>query len=233
MSTVPNVGNNRTGASLAPDRTREMEQGFDEFGPTSHMGDGATGLQEEVGETLSMGSLPPMRDAKRNGGATPSKADVILLDKLGERLAFERTGTRLYEALLRKLESRGSFDGGPTREDLEEIRAEERSHFELVRRTLEKMGADPTAVTPAANVVGVTAMGIQKIVADPRSNMVQCLDAMLMAELTDNAAWETLIELARKANHEEFVPAFEKAHTREEEHLAKIERWLHAGHGLL
>ena len=37
------------------------------------------------------------------------------LDKLGERLAFERTGVRLYEALISKHEALGSFAGGPDR----------------------------------------------------------------------------------------------------------------------
>ena len=40
------------------------------------------------------------------------------MDKLGERLAFEHAGARLYEALLAKHRAYGSFDGGPSADDL-------------------------------------------------------------------------------------------------------------------
>ena len=38
---------------------------------------------------------------------------AVLLDKLSERLAFERMGTRLYEALLNKCEMLGEAQPGP------------------------------------------------------------------------------------------------------------------------
>jgi hypothetical protein len=49
-----------------------------------------------------------------------SEEMVLLVDKLGERLAFERSGTRLYETLLSKFDSYGPFEGGPERAELEE-----------------------------------------------------------------------------------------------------------------
>ncbi len=51
-----------------------------------------------------MGTLPDPQE-----GAT-----AVLMDKLGERLAFERSGTRLYDALLVKCETLGG--GDPTQQ---------------------------------------------------------------------------------------------------------------------
>jgi hypothetical protein len=53
--------------------------------------------------------------------AMKGEKPTLLLDKLGERLAFERSGTRLYEALVSKHDAFGSFSGGPSREDLEHV----------------------------------------------------------------------------------------------------------------
>jgi bacterioferritin (cytochrome b1) len=56
--------------------------------------------------------------------------------------------------------------------------------------------------------------------------MAQCLNAMLTIELTDNAAWELLIELARQANHPNIASSFEVPMRHEEEHLVKIKTML-------
>src|SRR5262249_55574852 len=111
------------------------------------------------------------------------KAPVVLLDKLGERLAFERTGTRLYDALLAKHDASPGWPGGPSRADLARFRAEELAHFEMLRRCIEEMGADPTAQTPSADVIGVASSGILQVITDPRTTLPQSLSALLTAEL--------------------------------------------------
>ena len=50
-----------------------------------------------------------------------------------------------------------------------------------------------------------------------------------MAELADNACWESLIELAQEAGQDEMVRAFEAALLREEQHLARVKGWLKEG----
>ena len=56
------------------------------------------------------------------------------MDKLGERLAFERAGTRLYEALVSKYDAYGSFTGGPSRDDLEHVMQEEYRRYDAAGR---------------------------------------------------------------------------------------------------
>jgi rubrerythrin len=153
----------------------------------------------------------------------------VFIDKLGERLGFERTGVRLYEAALLKFSLHGPWDGGPSREQLEKILRDELAHFALVREVIEKLGADPTALTPSADLASVASKGIPEVLVDPRTNLVQCLEALMVAELTDNAGWELLIELAQGLGQDRLVEQFQQALDVEAEHLSLVRRWLIAG----
>src|SRR5688572_10992001 len=53
----------------------------------------------------------------------------VLVDKLGERLAYERGGTRLYDALLVKAQAASLEQGSLRLEHLHEIREDEARHF--------------------------------------------------------------------------------------------------------
>ena len=103
---------------------------------------------------------------------------------------------------------------------------EELAHVELLRSALEELGADPTATTPGADVIGVASMGLLQVVADPRTTLPQCLDALLTAELTDNDGWQTLIALGRALGKDDLVVEFERAKAAEAVHLAEVRRWL-------
>jgi tRNA isopentenyl-2-thiomethyl-A-37 hydroxylase MiaE len=105
---------------------------------------------------------------------------------------------------------------------------DELSHFVLVREAIEKLGADPTALTPSANLVSVASKGVPEVLVDPRTNLVQCLEALMMAELTDNAGWELLVELAQSLGQHELAEQFEQALMAEAEHLQLVRNWLSA-----
>jgi ferritin-like protein len=174
-----------------------------------------------------VGSVPAPVAIKGKAKASRAAADepTILMDKLGERLAFERAGVRLYDAMIHKV--RAGARGGPvSMDDLQHIRDEELDHFHLVHQAIEELGGDPTAVTPAADVVGVMGMGILQVLADPRTSTDQCLCALLTAELADHDGWELLIQLTRGLGHAELATRFETARTHEEEHLTQVRGWL-------
>jgi hypothetical protein len=231
------VGTNRTGIAMAPKRSQEMRSGMEEFPPTS------SGSAQEIAavrlayakEAEPLGSIPlpagwqgtVQTAAKAVQGGKP----ILFLDKLGERLAFERTGTRLYEALVSKYEAFGSFRGGPSRDDLEHVLQEEYNHFLLVQSAIEQLGGDPTAVTPSADLQATMAHGIKQVIVDPRTTLLQSLEAILVAELADTACWEALLALAQQAGEEPLAQQFAQAHATEEEHLAKVHTWLAAGQG--
>jgi hypothetical protein len=134
MPQSPVVGENRTGIQRAGAPGEEMRQATVEFPPSSEgsaeaIADVRVAYAQE-GETL--GEMPPPEGlvdrAKSVVAGLAGGQPTLLMDKLGERLAFERAGARLYEALLSKHRAFGTFDGGPSADDLLEILHEEYTH---------------------------------------------------------------------------------------------------------
>ena len=231
------VGTNRTGAALAPERIEAMIAGTEEFYPSSE-GDGSAIIAvraEYAQEAEPIGTVPPPATlkgiAKTAFKALKGGEPTLFLDKLGERLAFERTGTRLYEALLGKIDNLGSFDGGPSSQDVASILRDEYEHFRLLEEAITRLSGDPTAVTPSANLAAVASHGVAAVIVDPRTTLLQCLEAILIAELVDNDSWEALIELAQIAGEEELVASFTEALDNERSHLAQVRMWIAAGQG--
>jgi hypothetical protein len=156
-----------------------------------------------------------------------SEAVAVLLDKLGERLAFERQGTRLYEAFLQKFESLAvEGENGPTTADLRRICDEEFDHLHLLQQAIAKLGGDGTVQTPSANIAGVLSKGAVEVVTDPRTTIAQSLQAILTAELADNDGWQMLNQLAAQLGLEELEEQSSKAFAAEQEHLEKVREWL-------
>jgi hypothetical protein len=227
------TGKNRTGIEISPIDKREVLD-IPKLTRPSMEGD-ETVLDEVRAEYLSqhekIGSVPPPANLKGAAGkvidAVKGANVNVLVDKLGERLGFERTGTRLYEALVVKCQSGGeSLPGGPTVEALRTLQREELAHFEIVKNAIVEVGGDPTALTPSADVAAVMSMGVLQVIADPRMTLKQSLEAILVAELVDNAAWELLIQLARSAGHDAIARKFEPCLAQEQQHLAKVRGWV-------
>jgi bacterioferritin (cytochrome b1) len=232
MENAINIGVNRTGMDMAPLSKGEMISYAEAEAARAPESDGAFEAVHlaYAEEAERVGSVPIPATVK--GMATTAvskmtgKKPEVLIDKLGERLAFERAGTRLYEAMLLKC---GAVDGSPRPVDVEalaRIRDDEESHFHLVHRFLERLGADPTAMTPCADMAGVQGMGLVQVITDPRTTIAQALNALLTAELTDNAGWDLLVELAAQTGHEEMAAEFTVALEREHQHLALVRGWL-------
>ncbi len=180
---------------------------------------------EPIGSVPVPGSVKGM--VKTSFQKVMGKNPEILIDKLAERLAFERTGVRLYDGVLAKIAALGSVPG-PTdiQPVIQQFRDQEYQHFVLLVEALEKLGADPTAQTPCADLAGVSAEGLMKIITDPRTNLAQTLNALLIAEAADNAGWELLIELAREAGQDQMVEDFGVALEEENEHMGTIKEFL-------
>src|SRR5689334_21821132 len=121
---------NRTGIMTHAELAAELIQGAKEAEPSSEADPSelAENRAEYLEQALPIGSKPmpvteeeTMNEQQEEGGALEPQALPLLLDKLGERLAFERQGTRLYEAVLQKCELLGEQDGGPTVAELRHI----------------------------------------------------------------------------------------------------------------
>lgn len=228
---MPGVRINRTGIEASPIDKKQVIEGGTFMPPTTAL-DGS-GLVAVLADYMKngerIGSVPPPTSlkgaAKAVTAAMKGETPTLLLDKLGERIGFERTGSRLYETLIAKFDVLGGFDGGPTRPELVEIYDEERAHFALVCEAMRKLGGDPTALTPSADLHAVASSGIGKVLGDPRTTVGECLEAILVAEMTDESGWESLIQIAGPSLDEPTLKAFRDAQLREAEHVQKVRRW--------
>src|SRR3954466_2872948 len=161
MEDSTRLGHNRTGIAASPlhdelavtpgaDAVRTLEQ------PEALLL--AEVRREYVNDADALGTIPPpgtLKGAMKAGaGAIKGNRVHVFIDKIAERLAFERGGTRIYDALLVKVLALGA--GTPVRvERVKQIRNQEAEHARLLEETITMMGADPTSQTPCADVVGV------------------------------------------------------------------------------
>jgi len=228
------TGKNRTGVARAKERCVEMLRGNEEFAPAAGL-DGASIAElrkEYASEGEPLGTLPPPASAQQLGKTAVATIrdghPSVFVDKLAARLAFERSGVRLYEALLSKFDAIGGFENGPERSDLTLLLDQEMAHFMMLHRAIEQLGADPTAMTPAADVEATASLGLQAMVVEPRTSLAQALEAMLIVELADNEMWDALVELANEAGERELAAKFESARSEERIHLGKVRTWVAA-----
>lgn len=254
-----NVGSNRTGAAINRLGVTAMLEAVDDLSPQTLISTASIEAErlKSIAEADTVGSIPPPAALLKGtvkkalsmvNGISPN----LLLDKIGERIAFERTGTRVYDSLIAKYmvlaeaggeelpaldaltrdESDGMVPGaspGETPLDvLRRIRQEEHGHFRMLCEVMTQLGGDPTAQTPCADVAGTATMGVLQVVSDPRTTLAQCLNAALIVELTDNASWELLSELALEAGQSDLVERFSAVLAAEQQHLFAVRGWLRA-----
>lgn len=224
---------NRTGITVNPHMASDMAQNARELTPFDPQG---VTLETVRGVHLleaPMAGTMPLPGSIKEAAAGAVRALLgqnmaVFLDALGARLQFERTGARLYEALLTKARTLDTVEGGPTESALVGIWSDEVAHFQLLQETITGLGGDPTAVTPAANVQSVASMGILQVVTDPRFGMRESMHAILVAELTDKDGWQLLVRLAEALGQDELASSFRVALTVEEQHLTRVRGWLGA-----
>ena len=227
------LGTNRTGLQMSPVHSEEMLDSMEAVEDAEITGDSLLAVRlDYIAQADPLGTVPAPGTLK---GMAKSSAKMLtghrpqaFIDKLAERLAFERGGTRLYDAVIAKFEAHADELDGVTRADVLEIRNAEAAHANLVSRCIESLGADPTAQTPCADLVGVETMGLLQAASDPRTTLAQTLHAALAAELIDNAGWENLIELAVKMGNASMADEFRAALAEEQQHLAKVTAWYRA-----
>jgi rubrerythrin len=221
-------GMNKTGIDMSPIDIQELLSGVEASNPSSQ-GDEqtlASYRSSYITDADPIGSVPvpgSLKGAAKTGMQTlMGRKPEVLLDKLGARLAFERAGTRLYDALLSKCLSRSDEADGLPIDSLRAFRNEEAQHFALVWDAMKGLGADPTAVTPGADVDGVASIGLMQVMTDPRTSVAQSLHAIHIAELADHDGWELLIKLVEELGQDDMASKFKGALVEEEQHLATI-----------
>lgn len=227
------IGLNRTGLKASPLIADELLELMDMQESVPAPAIDADALRHAYrDEAEPVGSVPPPATIKGVFGAAKEALSGhrmhVLLDKLGERAAYERSGVRLYDAMLRRLDSAADLPPGLTATALREIRDDEAAHFAMLVDAIERLGGDPTTQTPCADVAAVQSMGFMQVLNDPRTTTAQALQTLLSAELTDVASWELLVGLVDGFGEDELANRFNLAHARELEHEEKVRGWLAA-----
>lgn len=227
------MGTNRTGIATSPIDSKAMIDSAKSANPTSQ-GDESmfANLRAEYIHRAGqkpVGAIPPPTSikgaAQAVGTLITGKRPQVLIDMLGERLAFERMGCRIYEALLAKMDSALQPVRSPSRQEVQDFHDQEVRHFQLLKETMENMGLDPTVETPSADLRGVESSGLLQVLTDPRTNIEQCLHSVLVAELADYDGWETLIQLTDALGQKDLSNAFQQALRDEENHVRGVRRW--------
>jgi rubrerythrin len=245
------LGPNMTGATLAPAALAAMTQATEELTPFQEIDTSEMESQKlaYIEDSDAVGSIPVPTSlkgmAKSGMSKLKGKHPGVFLDKLGERLAYERTGARLYDALILKFNAAAQMAKGevlptiliegddgqarapePAAQLLHRIRSEELQHFQLLSDAIVAMGGDPTSQTPCADVTALASSGFMQVLNDPRTTLAQCLNAMLAVELADNAGWELLASLADDMGESDLAGQFLGALAQEQEHLVIVKQWL-------
>jgi rubrerythrin len=232
MQKPTDTGINRTGIATSPIDSVRLERAAEQAHTAGPL-DGRALIDERARwsrDAGPLGTVPPPATVKGVVKVAMEKLrghkPTVLIDKLGERLAFERTGTRLYEAVIAKLEGADPHPGGPMRVDLETIRDAEHRHVAILRDAMLQLGADPTAMTPGADLIAVSGLGWVQAVTDPRTTLNQCLDVLMLAELADRGGWELLIGLTQQLDLDDLARPFQAALAEEEQHVFRVRGWI-------
>ena len=179
------IGTNRTGiADLAAARAKEMIEASEQSGRRRRR----AGARSSSSAPSCRSTRRPMgrcrRPASMKGAAkTVAKAlqgekANVLLDKLGERLAFERTGVRLYDAVLAKIPASRDDEGRRSTRRASGASATTSTATSTIcrrgNRAARRRSHRDDAVRELRRRAGP--WGSCRSVTDPRATLTQCLD---------------------------------------------------------
>lgn len=145
-----------------------------------------------------------------------------VLDMLSARVTFERTGVKLYDAVIEKIEDGGDARYQPLLGTLQKHRNEEKEHEEWLEQQIRSLGGDPHVKTEMARLEEEESQGIQSVILDGHTEVPHLIHALLTAELADNAGWDLLVKLADDAGDREAKKEFTKRMAHEVKHLAYL-----------
>ncbi|RYZ43090.1 MAG: ferritin-like domain-containing protein [Myxococcaceae bacterium] len=177
-------------------------------------------------------ALPTTALRERMSGALQALkggSPALFIDRLCERLAFERTSSRLYAGLLLKTHALGTFAGGPTPERLLELHNQELEHLGRVRDALLRLGAPPSLRTPSGDIAGLQSQGLIQAIDAPGATLMDALRATLVSELINNTGWALLVDLASELGPPDLEQAFREVLHVESRHLAEVTLWVANG----
>lgn len=147
----------------------------------------------------------------------------LLLEKLGEKLAYDRAFCRLYESFLKKRSTsflRNIRVKGLELKTFERHVAMKAAHYEILQDAFLNLGGDPEAIVPSEDLSTIAKLGIVSIFVDPRANMRSILHSVRIVELTGKSTTLYLTRLAYAAGLDDLAMDLEQAVEENEESLS-------------
>jgi bacterioferritin (cytochrome b1) len=148
-----------------------------------------------------------------------------VVDLLNERLAFERTGVKLYDTLLARLQVSTDPSIKALVEQVQEHRDEEKEHEEWLEEQIRALGGTAHALSEHAVLAHAEAEGVERVMRRDDS-IPHDFHALLTAELADNAGWDLLVQLADDFGDSKAKKEFKKRLHEEEKHLLFVRKTL-------
>ncbi|MGE5048484.1 MAG: ferritin-like domain-containing protein [Deltaproteobacteria bacterium] len=148
-----------------------------------------------------------------------------VIDLLNERLAFERTGVKLYDTLLARLQVSTDPAVKALVGQVQEHREEEHEHEEWLEEQIRALGGTAHALSEHAVLAQAEAEGVERVMRRDDS-IPHDFHALLTAELADNAGWDLLMKLADEFGDSKAKKEFKKRLHEEEKHLLFVRETL-------
>ncbi len=146
-----------------------------------------------------------------------------VIDLLNERLAFERTGVRLYDRMLLRMRLTEDREIGRMIDRMQRYRDEEREHEEWLEGQIRDLHGDDHMPTEKSVLVLAETQGIERVVQrDPW--LQHDFHALLTAELADTAGWDLLVRVAGEFGDREARREFKERHREEQEHVLFVRK---------
>jgi rubrerythrin len=151
-----------------------------------------------------------------------------LNELLYESLETELGGVQVYTTALKCAVNE------ELKEEWEEYLEQTQKHVEIMERTIEELGLDPSTETPGRKVVRhigeslVKAMEMALQSGKPAAAQLVAAECVTHAETKDHLNWELIGEAAKKLKGEEakvLKAAFEEVEEEEDEHLYHTTGW--------
>jgi bacterioferritin (cytochrome b1) len=146
-----------------------------------------------------------------------------VIDVLNERLTFERSGVKLYDAIVGNMQRSKNAEIARMLAPMRAHRDQEKEHEEWLEEQIRALGGDAHGQTEMSELITAESAGIEKVVTGDQ-NLVHQMHALLTAELVDNSGWELLLELADDADDADARREFRRRLHEEEEHLIFMRR---------
>jgi bacterioferritin (cytochrome b1) len=145
------------------------------------------------------------------------------IDILSERLAFERSGVKLYDRILAVLREEHGDGMSRVIGEMQKHRDQEKEHEEWLEAQIRGLGGTAHEETDRSRLVSRESEGIAKVVSS-EDRIAHLFHALLAAELVDNAGWDLLARLADEAGDRTAKREFKRRLHEEEEHLVFVRK---------